>query len=152
MDFLANQIILKSSNRYVGIYKFFRETYSIKYHELFTLVASLGFVRNNKEQTTEKSNGIEFRSNYFNNSQKSSIYSIILNDPEVGKQVEKFDDEDSILIYRKLIEDYAEGGMSILIDEVFGKKWNGVTLDDDYTEYDVDIISFYLAYQQQVPF
>lgn len=152
MDFLANQILLKSSKKYSNIYKHFSKNYSIKYHELFAIVSAIGFVNDRKSEPVEKSSGIELRSNYFNNSQKASIYSIILNDYEQGRQIEGFEDKESISKYCKMIEEYAEGGMEILVEEVFKRKWNGIGLDDDYLEYDIDVMSYYLAFHNKVPF
>jgi len=52
----------------------------------------------------------------------------------------------------RLIEEYAEGGIDVLIESVFKSKWNGISLDNNYQDYDLDIISFYLAYMKEVPF
>ncbi|WP_461205027.1 hypothetical protein [Clostridium sp. DL1XJH146] len=150
MDFLAEQQLFYTSKKYETIYKYLNENLGIKYHELFTLVASIGFV--NDRQIKFEKRGREFRSNYLNNQQKASIYSIILNDPELGKQIEMFNDKNFNLQCRKKLEEYAEGGMEILVEEVFKNKWNGTSLDSDYDEYDVDIMSYFLEYTMKVPF
>lgn len=150
MDFLMGQSILYTSKRYEQIYIYFKDEYDIKYHELFCLCAALGFKYNIIEDVEEK--GREFRSNYLNAYQKSIMYSVILNDPELGKNLESFSDEGFVLKARKKLEQYAEGGMKKLVEEVFKTKFNSSGLDKTYDYYDVDIITFIYNENQQVPF
>lgn len=40
------------------------------------------------------------------------------------------------------LEEYAEGGMEILCEEVFNGQWNGRTLNNEYDEYEIDISKY----------
>ena len=92
------------------------------------------------------------RSNYFNRAQKATAYTIIQSDEEIGRQVSKFEDRDFITEAKKTLEKYAEGGMNILVKDVFGSKWNGRGLDKGYREYDIDIISYFYGEGIKIPF
>jgi hypothetical protein len=150
MDFLMEQALLYTSKEYEEIYIHFNTKLDIKYQDLFLLCASIGFKKNQKKKMEER--GREFRTNYFNSRQKAAVYSIIINDPAIGKNIEAFDNSEFRLSARKKLEDYAEGGMQVLIDEVFGHRWDGNKLDPTYNEYEVDLLGYIYADSNEVPF
>lgn len=150
MDFLMDQQILFSSKRFESIYIFFKEQYDVKYDELFILCASIGFKNNKRVKYTEK--GREFRSNYFKRDSKATAYSIILNDPDLGRQIDRFSDKDFAKEARRVLEEYAEGGMEYLVENLFVRRWDGTKLDESYSEYIIDLVSFVYAESSKVPF
>lgn len=150
MDFLSEQQLIFTSKKYEPIYKVLNKVIEIKYHDLFMLCASIGFKNNRKATVVEK--GREFRSNYLSREQKSTAYSIILNDSNLGRKIDKFEDKEFTLEARKALEQYAEGGMDILVSEVFKSKWTRDILDENYSEYEVDIISYIYEQSREVPF
>lgn len=150
MDFLAEQKLIFTSQKYENIYRFLKDKLNLKYHETFVLCAAIGY-KNNRARELDKK-GREFRSNFLSTGQKVTIYSIILNDQEIGKQIEKFNDKDFQLTAKKKIEQYAEGGMEILCEDVFGNKVNEFMLDENYDEYEVDILSYIYQEATEIPF
>lgn len=150
MDFLSEQQLVFTSKRYEAIYKSLNNLIDVKYHDLFMLCAVIGFRNNNKLTVEEK--GREFRSNYLSREQKATAYSIILNDNELEKKINRFEDREFIIKARKRLEEYAEGGMEILVNTVFKSKWNGEILDGSYDEYEIDIISYIYEQALEVPF
>lgn len=150
MDFLMEQALIYTSKEYEEIYIHFNTKLDIKYQDLFLICASIGFKKNQKKKIEER--GREFRSNYFSSRQKSAAYSIILNDPDIGKNIEAFNDSEFRLNARRKLENYAEGGMKVLVDEVFGHRWDGNKLDPTYSEYEVDLLSYIYADSSEVPF
>ncbi len=114
------------------------------------ICASLGFKHN--KRAPRENQGREFRSNYLNTNQRATAYSIILSDPEIGKNIEQFEDPEFKRKARKHLEEYAEGGIEILIDEVFGSRWDGNKLDPNYSEYEIDILSYIYSDVKAVPF
>ncbi|PGZ92176.1 hypothetical protein [Bacillus sp. AFS029533] len=150
MDFLSDQALLYTSKKYEEIYFHFNNKYEIKYQDLFILCATLGFKKNKKIKINER--GREFRTNYLNSRQKATVYSIILSDDELGRNIESFDSENFPKNARKRLEEYAEGGMEIFVEEVFGRRWNGNNLDSAYSEYEIDLLSFIYADSNEVPF
>ncbi|WP_174733239.1 hypothetical protein [Mesobacillus harenae] len=150
MDFLADQALLYTSKQYEEIYFHFNIKFEVKYQDLFLLCASLGFKKDRKKPIGER--GREFRTNYLNTRQKSTAYSIILSDGELGKNIEAFGENEFPRKSRKRLEEYAQGGMEILIEDVFGRRWDGNQLDKSYSEYEVDLLSYLYSDSQEVPF
>ncbi|UOK56129.1 hypothetical protein MGI18_13880 [Bacillus sp. OVS6] len=84
--------------------------------------------------------------------QKATVYSIILSDTELGKNIEAFEQDDFPRKARKRLEEYAEGGMEILVEEVLGRRWDGNMLNTNYTEYEVDLWTYIYGDSIVVPF
>lgn len=150
MDFLMDQALLYTSKKYEEIYIYFNTKLDMKYQDLFILAASLGFKHDRKRPVGER--GREFRTNYLNTKQKATAYSIILNDPEIGRNIEAFETSEFRLKARKRLEEYAEGGMELLVEEVFGSRWDGHKLDPTYNEYEVDLLGYIYEDAMEVPF
>lgn len=151
MDFLSQkQMLIFTSKKYEPIYMLLNKEYDFPYHKLFILCASLGASKGKASELDGK--GREFRSNYFNNDERNLIYSIILNDEMRGKNIEKFNESSFHAEARNIIENYAEGGMDILVEEVFKEKWDNHQLDSKYKDYHMDILKYVLANLKEIPF
>jgi hypothetical protein len=150
MDFLMDQALLYTSKKYEDIYIHLNTKYEMKYHEIFLLAASLGFKKNRQSKIDGR--GRELRTNYFNSRQKATAYSIILSDMDLGKKIESFESSEFMREARKKLETYAEGGMDVLVEEVFQNRWDGNKLDPTYGEYEVDILSYIYEDSMEVPF
>jgi hypothetical protein len=150
MDFLQNQMLMYTSKKFENIYILLNQEYDYTYHRLFLMSAALGARNSHSLPVVEK--GREFRSNYFNNDERNLAYSIILNDEAQGKNLDRFNDKSFYAEARKLLENYAEGGMDILVRELFKEKWNGIKLDETYKNYPIDILNYVVAALKAVPF
>jgi len=151
MDFLGDkQILMYTSKKYEHVYTFFSNKYDMKYHTLFLMCAAIGAKSGKSTPLGERSR--EFRSNYYSLDERNLLYTIILNDEMNGKDLERFKEDDFHAEARKVLENYAEGGMDILVEEVFREKWDGNMLDEKYSNYQVDLMSYVLATLKEVPF
>lgn len=150
LDFLSEQSLLYSSKEYEDIYIYFNENRQVSYHDLFILFASIGAKSNRHEPFTGR--GREFRTNYFNRDQRDLAYSIILNDTELGKNIENFSDKEFYSKTRRKLEQYAQGGATIVLEEVFGAHWNGSKLSRDYREYEIDLLTYVYTKLEEAPF
>jgi len=149
-DFLANPTkSIFVDKEYDNIYIYFRDRLNIKYNELFVLNASIG--NKNNFKIPLKKRGKEFKSTYFGKL-RYSMYSIILNHNEYGKNIEKFKDVDFQNSSINLLQDLANGGMKILCDKVFLHNWDGVELDTSYDEYLIDVLTYSIEEAEKVPF
>lgn len=143
-------MLMYTSKKYENIYMHLNSNYDLQYHRLFLMCASLG-ARNSRSIIME-GKGREFRSNYFDNDERNLAYSIILNDELKGKDLDRFNDKNFFAEARKLLESYAEGGMDMLVEDVFKEKWDGNKLDESYYNYPIDILSYVVAELKEVPF
>jgi len=151
MGFLQEaEMLIYSSQKYEEIYIKINKDLKITYKNIFILCATLGARHGRTAPVTKR--GREFRASYFNESEENLMYTIILNDETKGKDIELFNDPEFRKEARKILEEYAEGGMDILVEEVFKGRWNGFKLDEKYDNYDVDIMKYLIASLNKVPF
>ena len=150
MNFLSGQILMYSGDNYENVYKLLNESYDIKYHDLFVFAVQLGFKHNKREERVGK--GREFRSNYLSLQQKGVLYSVILNDPKFSRNLDDLTDQDFLSRCKNTLEEYAVGGLRYLCTEAFGFKWNGVKLDESYSDYDLDLMTFIKQEFEEIPF
>lgn len=150
MDFLREQSILYTSKKFEKIYIMFKDEYKISYDELFILAATIGFLDGERSQLESK--GREFRTNYFKRNSRATAYSIILNDPFLGKQIDKFEDKDFVKEAKDALEEYAERGMEVLVNDVFKRFWDGDKLDEKYKDYVVDLTYYVYERSATLPF
>jgi len=149
-DFLANPTkSMFTDKEYEKIYLYFRDSLNIRYTELFVLNAAIGYKNNLCIPLKKK--GKEFKSSYFGKL-RFSMYSMILNHHEYGKNIEDFKDVDfqnSVINY---LQELANGGMKILCDKVFLHNWDGLELDTSYDEYLIDVLTYSIEETEKVPF
>jgi len=150
MGFLAKQRLIFTSKEYEDIYIKFNKSYDIPYQELFLICCTIGFKRNKKVKFKEK--GREFRSNYWDDDSRVSAYCILLNDKDLNITIEDFNDKDRYLEFQKTLEEYAQGGMQILLDEVFPPNIINNINSKPYDEFIIDIMSYVYKESNAVPF
>lgn len=151
MDFLSSQRIIYTSEKYEGIYIEIAKNSNISYHDIFMLVCSIGF-KKRKKSVIEK-RGREFRVNYLSSDeQKAVVYTILLEDPDLSIVLEDLMKKERFLEYGKVLEEYAEGGMDILVEEVLPPNIHIETEGKAYKDYIIDIMSYIYEESIEVPF
>src|SRR5699024_3954892 len=143
-------MLIYASGKYDDIYIRINKEFKINYKNIFLLAASLG-ARKGVKLPLEK-RGRAVRASYLSEEEEDMAYAIVLNDEDIGKNIKIFDDPEFRFKGRKVLQEYAEGGMSVIVENVFKEKWNGIKLDSRYDNYGVDIMKYLLAELNQVPF
>ncbi|MBE1303381.1 hypothetical protein G4W71_04915 [Clostridium botulinum] len=138
---LNDSFFVIKSKRFEDIYDVLvNKKHIFKMAELFTLCAAIGFKNNRRIKI--KSRGKEIRSEHFKENQLTVIYSIMINSKCINADLDNFRDYEFIKQAFKHLEEYAEGGMGILCEQVLKEKFNGVYLDDNYDQYEIDILRY----------
>lgn len=151
MDLLSSQRLIYTSEKYEGIYMEIANNKNISYHDIFLLVCSIGFRKGKKSPI--KKRGREFRVNYLSSDeQKTIIYTILLEDPYLNITIEDLIKKDRFGEYIKVLEEYAEGGMDVLVEEVFPPNIHIETKGKAYNNYIIDIMSYVYEQSIDVPF
>lgn len=150
MNFLAKDFGLFSSEEFETIYDELKNKYEIRYQDLFMLCAQIGFRKKKRKKLIGK--GKEFRSSTINARQKACCYSILFNASEFDTSMEGMKKDSFQSEGKNILEEYANGGMAILVSTIFKTKWNGKNLDSSYKEYDIDLMSFIKEELESVPF
>ena len=139
MDFLTEQRLVYTSKENENVYKFLAEKYKLAYHELFLLFSAIGFIKKERKSFNEK--GREFRCNYLKPSERVSLYSILINSDE-DITINDFGNKSKHQEYINVLEEYAEGGLEILIQNVFRSTYENGLLDEKYAMYISDIMHY----------
>lgn len=134
---------ISRSKKYDNIYEVLVGKRIFTMAELFTFAASIGFKRN-RRVNFENDRGKDIRSEYFFPQHLMVLYSLMLNDSDTGKDLNIFKDVEQLKKGMKVIEEFAEGGMEVLCEEVFEHKWDASSklLDDKWKDYEIDLARF----------
>lgn len=150
MDYLSNQILLYTSEKYEEIYKEINSRFKITYAQLFTLMVAIGF-KNNKKVPLLKY-GREFRSTYLKEDSRTIIYTILLSDKSLNIEFKDLIDNKKFKEYSKVLQEYAEGGMSFLIENIFPENIEKNTNSKNYDDYIFEIAKYVHTSCQKAPF
>lgn len=139
---LKESFFINRSKKYDNIYSYLCNTKKIyTMAELFTLSAVIGFI-NDQKLDFSNDRGKDIRSEYFRMNELMNIYVIMIKSKYINAQIDDFSDYEFIKESFKHIEQYAEGGMKILCEEVFIGNWDGNSLNSSYDNYELDILSY----------
>lgn len=108
--------------------------------EIFTFACVIGYKNKNKVKLAGR--GTEMRSEHFKEKELVPLMSIIFEESNFDNDI--FYDYDLIKAKFNDLEEYAEGGMEILCSTAFDGHWNGIEIDDEYDEYEIDLARFIL--------
>lgn len=146
----GNSFFINRSKKYDSIYEYFLKNKSFSMSELFTLCTVIGFINNTRIPYTDR--GKDIRSEYFSDRDLMKIYVIMMKSNDINATIDDFSNINFRKDNFKIIEEYAEGGMKILVDEVFKGNWNGSELSRNYKKYEIDILSYINEVRNRVPF
>lgn len=147
---LKDSFLINRSKKYDNIYDYFYRRKSFTMSELFTLCAVIGFVNNNKVSFKDK--GKDLRSEYISTNELMNLYTIMIKSNFINAALDDFNDTNFRKEKFKDIEEYAEGGMKILVEEVFIGNWDGHELNTSYNKYEIDILSYINDKRRSDPF
>lgn len=150
MSYFSSNNILYTSKKYEDIYIDISKKNNIRYHELFVLLASIGFKRNKK--VSFKETGREFRLTYLNEEQRTIFSTILLEDRDLSISIEDLENKEKFKYYDKALCEYAQGGMEILLKEVFPPGIEDNTQAKAYKDYIIDIMNFVYIDSKKQPF
>lgn len=144
MDFLTGQQLVYANKKYEGIYELFKSEYGIETAELFILCASIGYKYGRKVSFEKDTANKQFRSNYLKNLGRVTAYTIMLSDVDLNIDIDDFgiENKENYNKYIRVLEEYSEGGMDLLVEKVFRSKFISGNLDPNYRWYLVDVMNF----------
>lgn len=148
MSFLSEgKRTIKADERYENIYTKLTERTGMNIPEIFYLCVLLGF--KNQRQSTEFTAGRkELRVSYFDENQRAILYTIA----NEHHSLTEFSDAEKVSQIIRGFQKYSNGGMEILIEEVFKDRYREGSLQDSYPKYDVDILKFLYDQITEIPF
>lgn len=148
-----NQLIFYADEKYTNVYDTFNKLKQDKKFEtknLFILSATIGF-RNSLKIEVEKK-GKETRSNYLTPMEESLLLNLVFTDPSLSNELDTLIKDDNKKLIKTTIDEYANGGMKLILDEALFENWDGYELNEKYEHYYYDLNKFILSQIKKVPF
>jgi hypothetical protein len=73
-----------------------------------------------------------------------TAYTIMLSDVDLNIDIDDFgiENKENYNKYIRVLEEYSEGGMELLVEKVFRSKYTSGNLDPNYRWYLVDVMNF----------
>lgn len=148
MNFLSEgKRTIKADERYEDIYTKLSEKTGMNIPEIFYLCVLIGF--HSKRKSDDFITGRkELRVAYFDETQRSILYAIA----SEFKPLPELNDTETINSVIKEYQKYSNGGMEILIENVFKDRYKKWILQDNYTKYEVDLLKYVYEKTTEVPF
>lgn len=139
---LSTNILFKRNRIYNRVYDILKIKTSMEPYEIFSYTLLVGLAFDRREAFKERD--LETRANVLKARTLLGIYASLLEKENFRYNIEKLGSEEFIKNeLLNTIEEYAEGGMQILLEE-FKEiwRWDGNSISDEYNDYDVDLIRF----------
>lgn len=148
MDFLSEgKRTIKADEKYEDIYTKLTNKTGMSIHEIFYLCVLLGFKSQYKSDDFTAGRK-EFRVTYLNETQRSILYTIANEFKPLSELTTSEANSEVIKEYQK----YSNGGMELLIENVFKDRYRDGLLQDNYKKYDVDILKYIYDQVTEIPF
>ncbi|ATD31153.1 hypothetical protein BHM04_08105 [Macrococcus sp. IME1552] len=150
---IEQPIVFNVEQKYDSIYQFFNrkqenKNYIFENGQLFLICVSIGY-RNSNKVPLNKKGTTQTRGNVYKRDEENLLLNIIYSEFKDFDKITKYENRIEI---KKLIEEYANGGMEILLDKVLNDYWDGEKLDDTFSEYHYIISKFILSEIINIPF
>lgn len=148
MNFLSEgKRTIKADVRYEDIYTKLSEKTDMTISEIFYLCVLIGF------HSKRKSNDFivgrkELRVTYLDETQKSVLYAIA----NGLKPLSELTGAEAINTVIREYQKYSNGGMDILIEDVFKDRYQDGILQSSYTKYEIDILKYVYENITELPF
>lgn len=152
MRFLSDKAMLfYASEEYNHIYEFLlRREDNVKKLEVknvYLLAVAVG-VKNSLRIPFSANGKTQFRSEYLSPEDEAFIMNIALISPEFNNDIEKLADSENKGTVKKIIEEFANGGIKLIHENVLNDHWNGHEYNNSYEEYWLDICKY--AYEEMI--
>ncbi|MGD6768565.1 MULTISPECIES: hypothetical protein [unclassified Mammaliicoccus] len=148
-----NQLIFYVDKKYDDVYEVLSNLskdnkFEIK--NLFILCASIGF-RNSYKMKVEKK-GKETRSSYLTPMEEAFLLNLAFTDKNISSDLDELNKYENRGSVKTVIEDYANGGMSLILENAFNDNWDGSSLNENYDHYYYDLNKYILSEIKNIPF
>lgn len=151
MDFLSEgKRLIKIDEKYEYHYDKIQEKTDLDISKIFYLCLLLGYL-NGRKTDTFKPGRKEFRVSYLNDDQRAVFYTIA-NDITNSELLKHFGEAEMITKIIREYQNYSNGGMEILLENVFEPNMINGQFNDAHTNYDLDLMSYLYDQLVQVPF
>ena len=148
-----NQMIFYTDSKYNDVFDTFIKKEAknkIEIKQLYILVATLGFKNSKRVQVSSK--GKETRTSYLSYKEEALLLNMVFADSEINNNIDKIVNLNNKIKIKNIIDEYANGGLELIVERGLPHRWNGEFLDNEDGNLTFDLSKYILSEIQNIPF
>jgi hypothetical protein len=147
-----NQMIFIADSKYDSVFETLTKKDTdlrVEIKHIYILAATIGF--KNSKRIKVESRGKETRTNYLSYKEESLLLNMVLADNEINNIDEIVDDNNKIKV-KNIIDEYANGGMSLIVEKGLFTRWDGENLENHDEHIIYDLSKYIISEIREIPF
>lgn len=148
-----NQMIFYTDSKYNDVFDTFNKKEAknkIEIKQLYILAAALGFKNSKRVQVSSK--GKETRTSYLSYKEEALLLNMVFADSEINNNIDKIVNLNNKIKIKNIIDEYANGGLELMVERGLSHRWNGEFLDNEDGNLTFDLSKYILSEIQNIPF
>ncbi|TJY15181.1 hypothetical protein [Staphylococcus chromogenes] len=148
-----NQMIFYTDSKYNDVFDTFNKKEAknkIEIKQLYILAATLGFKNSKRVQVSSK--GKETRTSYLSYKEEALLLNMVFADSEINNNIDKIVNLNNKIKIKNIIDEYANGGLELMVERGLSHRWNGEFLDNEDGNLTFDLSKYILSEIQNIPF
>ena len=148
-----NQMIFFTDSKFNNVFDLFTKKEvgnKIEIKQLYILAATVGF--KNSKRVKIENKGKETRTSYLSYKEEALLLNMVFADDEINNNIDEIVNLNNKLKIKNIIDEYANGGLELIIEKGLPHRWNGEYLNNEDGNLTFDLSKYILSEIQNIPF
>lgn len=148
-----NQMIFFTDSKFNNVFDIFTKKEvgnKIEIKQLYILAATVGF--KNSKRVKIENKGKETRTSYLSYKEEALLLNMVFSDDEINNNIDEIVNLNNKLKIKNIIDEYANGGLELIIEKGLPHRWNGEYLNNEDGNLTFDLSKYILSEIQNIPF
>lgn len=148
-----NQMIFFTDSKFNNVFDIFTKKEvgnKIEIKQLYILAAAVGF--KNSKRVKIENKGKETRTSYLSYKEEALLLNMVFADDEINNNIDEIVNLNNKLKIKNIIDEYANGGLELIIEKGLPHRWNGEYLNNEDGNLTFDLSKYILSEIQNIPF
>ncbi|MCE4994352.1 hypothetical protein [Staphylococcus xylosus] len=148
-----NQMIFFTDSKFNNVFDIFTKKEvgnKIEIKQLYILAATVGF--KNSKRVKIENKGKETRTSYLSYKEEALLLNMVFADDEINNNIDEIVNLNNKLKIKNIIDEYANGGLELIIEKGLPHRWNGEYLNNEDGNLTFDLSKYILSEIQNIPF
>ncbi|WP_426443721.1 hypothetical protein [Staphylococcus xylosus] len=148
-----NQMIFFTDSKFNNVFDIFTKKEmgnKIEIKQLYILAATVGF--KNSKRVKIENKGKETRTSYLSYKEEALLLNMAFADDEINNNIDEIVNLNNKLKIKNIIDEYANGGLELIIEKGLPHRWNGEYLNNEDGNLTFDLSKYILSEIQNIPF
>ncbi len=147
------QMIFFTDSKFNNVFDIFTKKEvgnKIEIKQLYILAATVGF--KNSKRVKIENKGKETRTSYLSYKEEALLLNMVFSDDEINNNIDEIVNLNNKLKIKNIIDEYANGGLELIIEKGLPHRWNGEYLSNEDGNLTFDLSKYILSEIQNIPF